>query len=686
MEDGKRLTLKEAAARLGIATATMRNWFKSGRVKNVGTNHEIYFLERDIRDLKIGINSGETPYLRSRRNKSAVSYKFVPDGYLLSKMHQELAEQIVKLARDWNRTDQLLILLELYLRLLVDKDQTIKKQVDGTGCLVEAWLGDQLKLGYYVPIVEEFYQLIGRVEVSYGELTKLSQLGIRYQSGEDILGLVYMGLSSLGSRKIAGSYYTPTKIVDRLIEDSLQYYKAKQNPKVIDPCCGSGNFLLRFFYKWRHRLGNAGYSLADSEQILLQEIITGYDLDPIAVMLTKMNLSLASEYPEFLDQLQIFCEDTLLAKFDGNGYDLVIGNPPWGAQFSPIQLTQLVERYETVANNSGVDSFAVFIEWGILHVVPRGIISYVLPESFLTVGLHKFARELVIEHGQVKEIAQLGTVFSQVNAPVITGIIQKQAWPAHEHVLIKKNEKNLSLARTYFVNQDLRFNVLGTELDYRIIDRFHKLDGVKYLRGNAEFALGIVTGNNKKHLKKTPISKNSELVITGRDIVSYGIKTCEYFLDLQPHLYQQIAPERLYRAPEKLLYRFINRNLVFAYDNKQRLSINSANIVIPQVPGLEIKYVLALLNSRVAQFYHSIIDPSVKVLRSQLETIPLCSCSKQGQGIVVKLVDNLLTETNHNQREAIYEEIDQIIMDYYQLPAKHQDYIRSKIKKVKLLY
>ncbi|WP_334303208.1 TaqI-like C-terminal specificity domain-containing protein, partial [Coprococcus eutactus] len=45
-------------------------------------------------------------------------------------------------------------------------------------------------------------------------------------------------------------------------------------------------------------------------------------------------------------------------------------------------------------------------------------------------------------------------------------------------------------------------------------------------------------------------------------------------------LYQQAAPERIYRAPEKLIYRCINRQLVFAYDESRHLTLNSCNLVI----------------------------------------------------------------------------------------------------------
>jgi len=48
---------------------------------------------------------------------------------------------------------------------------------------------------------------------------------------------------------------------------------------------------------------------------------------------------------------------------------------------------------------------------------------------------------------------------------------------------------------------------------------------------------------------------------------------------------------------KKLIYRFILRNLVFAYDDKKKLTSNIINIVIPNVSLYPIKVIAALFNS-----------------------------------------------------------------------------------------
>ena len=210
------------------------------------------------------------------------------------------------------------------------------------------------------------------------------------------------------------------------------------------------------------------------------------------------------------------------------------------------------------------------------------------------------------------------------------------------------------------------------------------MPNIVYLKGNADFALGIVTGANRRFLLAEPVP-GSEPVITGRDVQPYRIEECAYHLVYRRDLFQQVAPDKYYRAPEKLVYRFIHKNLIVAYDDQGRLSINSANIIIPRIEGVSIKYILAVLNSRIAQYYRMVTNPSVKVLRGFLETIPIVACAPAEENTIVDLTNRIIRSKSAVERRKLFEEIDQNLMNYYNLPAKHQTYIRRKCQTVELL-
>ena len=198
------------------------------------------------------------------------------------------------------------------------------------------------------------------------------------------------------------------------------------------------------------------------------------------------------------------------------------------------------------------------------------------------------------------------------------------------------------------------------------------------------FALGIVTGNNKKYILKNQIP-SAEIILKGSDLYPFMYKPSSNYIVFQPENFQQTARAEYYRAPEKLLYRFVCNQLVFAYDNKQTLSLNSCNILIPEISGLHIKYVLAVLNSRMAQFYFMKQFHSVKVLRSHIEQIPIPAIEMQEQETVIRIVDSILTATDQHEMTKAYDALDQIIAKHYGLDKTEYQCILASVEKENLL-
>ena len=154
--------------------------------------------------------------------------------------------------------------------------------------------------------------------------------------------------------------------------------------------------------------------------------------------------------------------------------------------------------------------------------------------------------------------------------------------------------------------------------------------------------MGIVTGDNNKYILQHNIA-DAEPIFRGSDVLPYTLKAPSSFIKFTPHLFQQVAPEHFFRKSEKLIYKFISKKLVFAYDNGQHLSLNSANILIPNIPNLSIKTVLALLNSAVFQYLFTKKFATHKVLRGDLEQLPFPYVSTQLQVLIDSLVDKAIT-------------------------------------------
>lgn len=139
----------------------------------------------------------------------------------------------------------------------------------------------------------------------------------------DILGHLYEEHLSPEERKELGEFYTPTAIID-LILDSVGYTPDKpleaEDYDILDPACGSGGFLVRATRRLLERLDRKGTPPIETIKVI-RDRIHGFDLNPFACHIAEINLlfQIIDEYqqakendPEFtLDGFEIYQTDSL---------------------------------------------------------------------------------------------------------------------------------------------------------------------------------------------------------------------------------------------------------------------------------------------------------------------------------------------------------------------------------------
>lgn len=703
------MSLQDVATTLSVSSATVRNWMKAGKIRKIlAAKGTLSFNRAEILKLKEEIELGAFPRLKSRRNKRAIEGNGVPLKYVDSVEYIRVAEKILgMIGKAKVQISPQLILFELALRLLLDKGVLGDKPSSDTLSLTELTLQEQLDLGVFSELLHELWDSRNPFELSLAHcevLREVRKLEVNWVRGDDLLGLVYMSLSNLGTRKSKGSYYTPTKLVNTLVQQSLNSLEDVLSPKIMDPCCGSGNFLIKLFIALIKRVEGSGSSLEEAEKQVLATLLNGYDIDPSAVVLTKINLVLLLEaslenprdITEILQSLNVHIKQKNTLENNGRSfetaasrpYNLVIGNPPWGYSFTPEEME--VYRRNYISAETSMESFSLFIEYGLSILEEGGLLAFVLPEALLYVKIHSSIRELLLEKTKILQINVLGHQFSQVFTPTITLLarlcIEQDLDSDGAHpVRILRGEEIYTIPQKRFLeNKMYIFNAKASHQEGEILKHMRTLPEALFLAGNAEFALGIVTGNNKEFVLDEP-RDGAEPVLKGNDVFRYNYSLRDNYLTFEPEKFQQVAPVHLYRAPEKLIYRFINENLVFAYDNRQTMSLNSANLVIPHLSGYSMKYVLTVLNSRAAQFFHSASFSSVKVLRKHIESLPIPPCDFNLQRRIVEWAEALLNTPEQSKRIQLYEQVDEQIMHLYAFTAEQQDFIRRKFQDPKYL-
>lgn len=162
------------------------------------------------------------------------------------------------------------------------------------------------------------------------------------------------------ARKLTGSYYTPTCLVEQVLKTALDplLNECCKNPvyaqqkllalRVIDPACGSGHFLLGAARRIAERLADArtqgqmGGATPDVFQRAMHDVIRhciyGVDINPMAIELVRMNLWLEGYQPgkalSFLDAhlrhgnslLGLFSADALQYPIPADAYKCLPGD------------------------------------------------------------------------------------------------------------------------------------------------------------------------------------------------------------------------------------------------------------------------------------------------------------------------------------------------------------------------
>lgn len=628
-----------------ISEATVKNWIKLRKlIPNILENNTPLFSQNYIESVMSELKSSSSSTLKSRRNKKFASGSFLYKDYVskdsinLSNI-QELLDFVVENDISLSIENIRYLLADTAIQLYLSKK---RRNVPSENFLFE-YLNSNIDLGQFGLLIED---LLCKDKKKALEFLKANPSFFKYkyiyERNEDILGLLFISLSNLSNRKARGAYFTPTKVVEKIVSNL-----DLKNEKIIDPCCGSGNFLLQL------------------PAVVTLDNIYGNDIDKTSIELTRINMYLKYE-PKNLDVLyENFTTSDFLKNNTDIKYQYIIGNPPWGYEFSKEELADLKKIFVS-ADTKNVESYDVFVEKSLSCLEDDGRLFFVLPEAILNVKTHKTIRQIILDNTSIEYLEYLGNMFDKVQCPSVILKLQKSKKAFSStgmRVKTKDSEFDINTHRKVS-SETFNFNMSDEEYDLykKIMDKENKV----FLKNNGVFALGIVTGNNKDYISSIKTEKN-EPILKGSDIAKYKIKKVENYIDFEPDKFQQVAPVEFYRAKEKLFYKFISNKLIFAYDNNQKLSLNSCNILIPTFENLNIKYIMAILNSSVAQFIFQKQFNSIKVLRSHIESIPIPVCENNLQQQIIEYVDKVCETEDDKDYKKLCHQIDLFVAKLYNL-------------------
>lgn len=248
--------------------------------------------------------------------------------------------------------------------------------------------------------------------------------------------LAWQDATDPSARKRLGQYMTPRLLRERL----LDRVDLRPGVRVLDPGVGTGEFLR---------------SVLDREP---RAEVHGWDVDRDVLAVARGHVPEASlERRSALDP------------YDGEPFDLVVGNPPY---FQVPATPALRERFGAVISGRP-NVFALFFQTGLDVLRPGGRLAFVVPPSMNNGAYFAALREFVVRRAAIRSLEVFPSdLFPGANTAVQVIVLEKGA-ASEDHVF--RREDASGFRRTIFAEDPRRLRAATEgrpslwELGYRAV-------------------------------------------------------------------------------------------------------------------------------------------------------------------------------------------------------------------------
>jgi len=487
-----------------------------------------------------------------------------------------------------------------------------------------------------------------------------------------------------------GEYYKgrkgrPEKKLKSLLYLLEQYREWLLSLKICDPACGSGAFLnqaLEFLiseHKYLDELQSSllggGFQFPEVENSILENNLFGVDINEESVEIAKLSLWLRTaqkgrkltslsdnikcgnsliDDPEVAGDKAFNWQNEFPEVFEKGGFDVVIGNPPYGINFNEKEKAYLKRFDETVPD------FEIYIYFISLYkkVLKRdGVQSYIFPNTFLSILYGKKYREQIFNEITVDKIVDLSQDNTFVDASVRTIIFSFTNRESNYNTTLQKvKDKVFSFSDTYYKKEILKeienvFSLFSqTKKEKLIIDKIRNNQQLslfydvsqglipydKY-RGHDEFTI-------KNRIWHSEIKKDEtyKKELKGGDVTSYNLNWNENLWISYGDWLAASREPKYFNEPRVLVREITSNRLQCCYTIEEYYNTPSLINIIESEGSLSLKYLLSLLNSSLIGWYHNKTSPKAnkglfpKILVNDVRNIPIKKCTVEEQTFFIE--------------------------------------------------
>lgn len=448
----------------------------------------------------------------------------------------------------------------------------------------------------------------------------------------------------LAERRRRGHFSTPHTLVDAIL-DACGYAAGADlcNIRLLDPACGSGNFLTRAVLRLCQAMQDRKYT---QEQVveLIQRNIWGLDPDPVACFLAEMQVRFTVE--QALNtrltsaHFHIHQADSLALPWQPC-VDLLVANPPYLAAKNMD-----LSHYLQARKRGQVDSYLLFLDLALRAVRPGGWIGLVLPDPVLARVNAAPERERLLHECTLHATWHLSGVFSAEVGAVVLICQKTPPLRLHQVAWIRArwqdgqmpNQSHRTPEPAQHIPQALLAAQPGSSLRYLLsteqgqrVEWLRRASEESQTRCTVPETLALLPLEQLVSIKRGEELGRASPLIESLTSSEDGYPLLRGGLDISPYTQPQ-ARWRIARAAiHKPLERYVKPKLLVvksterlqaALDTRGHVVLQTLYLLHLQIQdeSLDAAYfLLALLNSRLLRAYVYHLHTAYKLVQPQIE-------------------------------------------------------------------
>ncbi|MDR1761085.1 MAG: DUF559 domain-containing protein [Bacteroidales bacterium] len=348
------------------------------------------------------------------------------------------------------------------------------------------------------------------------------------------------------------------------------------------------------------------------------------------------------------------------------GFDVVIGNPPYGAKIDKVQINYLSEKYAHWGISAAFnDTYFVFYAFALEKILKTGgYLGFITPNTWRLIDNAKLFRKVLFNNFQICQIIQHSNkVFEDATVDCDTAIIRKSNIRNNVYIQffntsVQTNEHFVSQEK--LLEQDF-INLFLTQIDYDlkakiaeqsvfVKDELIIKNGVKpYEKGKGKPAQTEQTMKEKPFTSEIKKDNSFSPLIGGSLFQKYKLL---WNNDSWIQYGEWLAAPRekeIFETEEKLIFRQTSDSIIGTLIGKGFIMRNNTHIILNKENSeYDLKYVLSLLNSKLINWYYWTINPEKGEAMAEVKTfhlglLPIKNISENEQQPFITLADKMLS-------------------------------------------